>query len=29
VGQPTAVQTAPSGLNSFKARVSLMLDLMV
>ena len=28
VGQPVALQTAPRGLNAYKARVSLMLDLM-
>ncbi len=28
VGQPAALQLAPLGLNAFKARVSLMLDLM-
>lgn len=28
VGQPLALATAPRGLNAFKARVSLMLDLM-
>ena len=28
VGQPAALQTAPRGLNAYKARVSLMLDLM-
>ncbi len=28
VGQPAALQTAPHGLNAFKARISLMLDLM-
>ena len=29
VGQPAALQTAPPGLNAYKARISLMLDLMV
>lgn len=29
VGQPAALQTAPRGLNAVKARISLMLDLMV
>jgi L-asparaginase len=29
VGQPAALQTAPRGLNAYKARVSLMLDLLV
>ena len=29
VGQPAALQAAPRGLNAFKARISLMLDLMV
>ena len=29
VGQPVALQTAPRGLNAYKARISLMLDLMV
>jgi L-asparaginase len=28
VGQPAALQLAPLGLNAYKARVSLMLDLM-
>ncbi len=28
VGQPAALQMAPQGLNAFKARISLMLDLM-
>ena len=28
VGKPAALQTAPGGLNAYKARVSLMLDLM-
>jgi L-asparaginase len=28
VGQPAALQTAPLGLNAYKARISLMLDLM-
>lgn len=28
VGQPAALQSAPRGLNAYKARVSLMLDLM-
>lgn len=28
VGQPAGLQTAPAGLNAYKARVSLMLDLM-
>ncbi len=28
VGQPAALQTAPRGINAFKARISLMLDLM-
>ena len=28
VGQPAALQTAPAGLNAYKARVSLMLDLL-
>ena len=28
VGQTAALQTAPGGLNAYKARVSLMLDLM-
>lgn len=29
VGQPAALQAAPPGLNAYKARISLMLDLMV
>ena len=29
VGQPTALQAAPPGLNAYKSRISLMLDLMV
>lgn len=29
VGQPAALETAPPGLNAYKARISLMLDLMV
>jgi L-asparaginase len=29
VGQPAALQTAPLGLNAFKARISLLLDLLV
>ena len=29
VGQPVALQMAPPGLNAYKARISLMLDLMV
>ena len=29
VGQPAALETAPRGLNAVKARISLMLDLMV
>jgi L-asparaginase len=28
VGEPAALQTAPHGLNPYKARISLMLDLM-
>ena len=28
VGQPAALQAAPAGLNSYKARISLMLDLL-
>jgi L-asparaginase len=29
VGQPSALQTAPLGLNAFKARISLLLELLV